>query len=91
MRDTTGSQTKPAGSVTRLLGQMQAGSSTASQPATTAIVRRYLVELVNLVSRKLSPRLRRRVDPEDVALSTFHSFCVRLANGQFRLDDRDDF
>jgi DNA-directed RNA polymerase specialized sigma24 family protein len=31
------------------------------------------------------------VDAEEVVLTTFHSFCRRLANGQFQLDGRDDF
>ena len=31
------------------------------------------------------------MDPEDLVQATFRSFCIRLANGQFKLDDREDF
>jgi RNA polymerase sigma-70 factor, ECF subfamily len=86
-----GSPTNLPGSVTRLLGQMQVGSDAERDVASTAIVRRYFAQLAEVVGRHLSPRLRRRVDPEDLAQTTFHSFCLRLANGQFKLDDRKDF
>ena len=86
-----GSPTNRPGSVTRLLGQMQAGSDVEREAASTAIVRRYFAQLAEVVGRHLSPRLRRRLDPEDLAQTTFHSFCLRLANGQFQLDDREDF
>jgi RNA polymerase sigma factor (sigma-70 family) len=91
MADTTGSKAKPAGSVTSLLDQVRSGSKAASDAATAAIVRRYLVQFSRLVKRQVAPRLKARVDAEDVALCTFHSFCVRLAGGQFELEGRDDF
>ena len=91
MADTMGSPTNPQGSVTRLLGQMQAGSDVERERATAAIVRRYFARLAEVVARHLSPRVRRRVDPEDLVQTTFRSLCARLANGQFTLEGRDDF
>ncbi len=70
---------------------MQTGSDAEREAAATAIVRRYFAQLVDLVGQRISPRLKGRVDPEDLAQATFHSFCLRLANGQFQLDDREDF
>jgi RNA polymerase sigma factor (sigma-70 family) len=77
--------------VTRLLGQLRAGTADDREAAAAAIVQRYFARLADVVGRNLSPRLRRRVDPEDLALATFQSFCLRLANGQFELEDRKDF
>jgi RNA polymerase sigma factor (sigma-70 family) len=77
--------------VTRLLGQMRAGSPTEREQATTAIVQRYFARLAEVVGRQLSRRVRRRVDPEDLVQTTFRSVCLRLATGQFQLDDREDF
>src|SRR5262249_31371781 len=52
---------------------------------------RYFERLVRLAQNKLSARLRRAADEEDVALSAFHSFCRAAEAGRFpRLDDRDD-
>ncbi len=91
MQEARGSHAKTPGSVTRLLGQMQAGPATEREAAAAAIVRRYFARLAEVVGRQLAPRLKRRVDPDDLVLTTFHSFCLRLANGQFKLDDREDF
>jgi DNA-directed RNA polymerase specialized sigma24 family protein len=52
---------------------------------------RYFRRLVGLANARLPRAARRVVDPEDVALSAFHSFCARAGRGQFpRLGDRDD-
>jgi RNA polymerase sigma factor (sigma-70 family) len=55
------------------------------------VVRRYLNQLSSLVDRRIAPRLQSRVDAEEVALGTFHSFCGRLSSGQFQLEGRDEF
>jgi RNA polymerase sigma factor (sigma-70 family) len=91
MRDATESSSNFPGSVTRLLRQLQAGTPAEREEAATAIVQRYFTRLEGLVRRRLSPRLRARVDAEDLALMTFQSFCLRMAGGKFKLDDRDDF
>jgi len=91
MRDARKSFSTSPGSVTQLIHQLQAGTLIESQAAATAIVQRYFTQLENVVRQRLSPRLRARVDAEDLALMTFQSFCLRLANGKFELDDRQDF
>jgi DNA-directed RNA polymerase specialized sigma24 family protein len=51
---------------------------------------RYFQQLVRLAGKKLPGHARREFDEEDVALSAFHSFCDRVARGQFpQLADRD--
>jgi RNA polymerase sigma factor (sigma-70 family) len=91
MADARGSSADRPGSVTRLLGQMRAGTPTEREQATTAIVQRYFARLAEVVGRQLSRRVRRRLDPEDLVQTTFRSVCLRLAAGQFQLDDREDF
>ena len=51
MEDATGSMSNSPGSVTRLLGQMQAGSDAEREAAATAIVRRYFAQLVEVVGQ----------------------------------------
>jgi DNA-directed RNA polymerase specialized sigma24 family protein len=52
---------------------------------------RYFERLVRLAGSRLPGHARRDFDEEDVALSAFHSFCDRVARGQFpQLEDRDD-
>ena len=91
MQDARKSFSTSPGSVTQLIHQLQAGTLMERQAAATAIVQRYFTQLENVVRQRLSPRLRARVDAEDLALMTFQSFCLRLANGKFELDDRHDF
>lgn len=74
-------------SVSYWLEQLKAGDQSAVRP----LWDRYFQRLVRLAQGKLSARLRRAADEEDVALSAFHSFCRAAEAGRFpRLDDRDD-
>lgn len=74
------------GSITRWIGQLQAGDLAAAQP----IWERYFQLLVDLARRKLSAKPRVQ-DEEDVALSAFDSFCRGLTRGRFpELQDRDN-
>jgi RNA polymerase sigma factor (sigma-70 family) len=75
------------GSVTRWLGQLQAGDEQAVQP----LWERYYRRLVGLARKKLRDTPRRAADEEDVALSAFGSFCEGVRQGRFpELDDRDN-
>jgi DNA-directed RNA polymerase specialized sigma24 family protein len=75
------------GSVTRWLGQLQAGDPAAAQQ----LWQRYFQRLVVLARKKLRGSPRRVADEEDVALSAFESFCRRAEQGRFpQLLDRDD-
>jgi DNA-directed RNA polymerase specialized sigma24 family protein len=75
------------GSVTRWLGQLQAGDPAAVQP----LWERYFPRLVRWARQKLRDAPRAAADEEDVALSAFDSFCRAAAQGRFpQLTDRDD-
>jgi DNA-directed RNA polymerase specialized sigma24 family protein len=75
------------GSVTRWIGPLQNGDSVAAQ----RLWERYFHRLVRLARRRLGQAARAAADEEDVALSAFHSFCCRAADGRFpQLQDRQD-
>jgi DNA-directed RNA polymerase specialized sigma24 family protein len=75
------------GSVTRWLGQAQAGDAEAAQP----LWQRYFGRLVALARVKLRGSPRGMADEEDVALSAFDSFYRGVEQGRFpRLTDRDN-
>ncbi len=77
----------PSPSVTTWLYLLRSGDARAAQP----LWQRYYAQLVRLARDHLAARLRGAVDPEDVALSAFASFCVGAAAGRFpQLDDRHD-
>jgi DNA-directed RNA polymerase specialized sigma24 family protein len=74
------------GSVTRWLGQLQAGDPAAVQQ----LWERYFRRLVGLARKRLGDAPRRVADEEDVALSAFDSFCRNAEAGRFPdLLDRD--
>jgi RNA polymerase sigma factor (sigma-70 family) len=74
------------GSVTRWLGQLQAGDPAAAQQ----LWERYFRRLVGLARKRLLGAPRRAADEEDVALSAFESFCRGAEQGRFPdLADRD--
>jgi DNA-directed RNA polymerase specialized sigma24 family protein len=74
------------GSVTRWLGQLQAGDPAAAQP----LWERYFRRLVGLARKRLHGAPRGARDEEDVALSAFKSFFRGAARGRFLdLADRD--
>jgi DNA-directed RNA polymerase specialized sigma24 family protein len=73
------------GSVTRWLGQLQAGDPVAAQ----RLWERYFRRLVALARAGRRGAPRRAADEEDVALSAFDSFCRNAERGRFpRLADR---
>jgi RNA polymerase sigma factor (sigma-70 family) len=77
----------PPPSVTTWLHLLRAGDTQAAQ----ALWQRYYADLVRLAHDHLAARVRRTVDPEDVALAAFASFCRGVVERRFpRLDDRHD-
>lgn len=75
------------GSITRWIGQLQAGNLDAAQP----LWERYFRQLVSLARHKLHAARPQVADEEDVALSAFDSFCRGLKRGRFPdLQDRDN-
>jgi DNA-directed RNA polymerase specialized sigma24 family protein len=74
------------GSVTRVLGQIQAGDRAAVEQ----LWQRYFHRLVKLARTRLPGVVRRVVDGEDVALSVIESFCRHAEAGRFpEVRDRD--
>jgi RNA polymerase sigma-70 factor (ECF subfamily) len=53
------------------------------EDAAALVFRRYGQRLVALASGQLGPRLRQKVDPEDILQSVLRSFFVRQAGGQY--------
>lgn len=53
------------------------------------VFRRFVHRLVCLARTRLHPRVRTRIDPEDVVQSVFRSFFRRSAEGQFEFADWD--
>ena len=46
---------------------------------------RYTARLVSLLRSRISPKLRRRTDPDDILQSMYRSFFVRARNGEFEV------
>ena len=57
--------------------------------AAEAVFRRYAERLAGLARLRLTDRLRRKVDAEDVVQSVFRSFFTRSAKGEFDFADWD--
>lgn len=64
-----------------LLAQLQR----ADDARATLLFDRYVVRLLALVRRRMSPRLNQRLDPEDVLQSTFRTFFVHAREGEYVL------
>jgi DNA-directed RNA polymerase specialized sigma24 family protein len=74
------------GSVSRWLGDLQAGDRAAVAP----LWERYFTRLVALARTRLRATARQEADEEDVALSAFASFCRAAEQGSLTdLRDRD--
>jgi eukaryotic-like serine/threonine-protein kinase len=58
--------------------------------AATVLVRRYMARLTSLAGSRLSRRLARRVDAEDVVLSAWRSFFVATGCNQVNVPDDDN-
>ena len=69
-----------------LLIRYQQGDGSAAD----AIFDRYAGRLVALARSRLSPKLARRVDADDVVQSTYRSFFVRAREGQFVAEHEGD-
>ena len=63
---------------------------TGSESAAAELFDRYVDRLTGLARARLSARLRRRIDPEDVVLSTYRSFFVAARRGRYELAQSGD-
>jgi RNA polymerase sigma-70 factor (ECF subfamily) len=69
-----------------LLDRWRAGDQSAARE----LFDRYVDRLLGLARQRISQRLGRRVDPEDVVQSVFRTFFKRAKAGQFHIEDPDD-
>jgi len=69
-----------------LLDRYRAGS----EDAATAIFDRYVRRLTALARVRLSEKLARRIDPDDVVMSAYRSFFVAARNGRYSLEQCGD-
>ncbi len=69
-----------------LLEQFRAGDELAAE----ALFSRYFKRLTSLARSRLSARLMRRTDPEDIVMSVYRSFFVGARAGRFTLNRGGD-
>ncbi|MDA0807655.1 MAG: protein kinase [Planctomycetota bacterium] len=69
-----------------LLAEWRGGNERAA----TVLVRRYMARLTSLASSRLSRKLARRIDAEDVVLSAWRSFFVATGRKQVNVPDDDN-
>ncbi len=60
------------------------------EAAATELFERFAARLASLVQGRLSKKLARRLDAEDVVLSAYRSFFVRARAGRFAVDEPGD-
>lgn len=70
----------------KLLARWRDGDEAAAE----ALFRRYAERLIGLVRVRLSEKLARRVDPEDVIQSVYRSFFLGAREGRYALDQSGD-
>lgn len=78
------------GSVTQLIDRIRDGERSQSDDAAADLWRRYFPALLAVAADHLSPRVRQRVDGEDVLQEAYQTFFRRHANKEFDLSGRDE-
>jgi RNA polymerase sigma-70 factor (ECF subfamily) len=58
--------------------------------AADELLGRYTSRLIALARRRLSAKLARRLDPEDVVQSAYRSFCVSAGDDRYRIERSGD-
>jgi RNA polymerase sigma factor (sigma-70 family) len=79
------------GSITRHLGALGSQENSQREEAARQIWHRYRAILSSLVKKHLDQRVHRREDEDDVLQETYQSFFRRQREGEFELENRDDF
>ena len=81
------SDEKTVATITSWFHQLREGDEEAARQ----LWNEYFDRLVQLAKRRMTGRLRRAADEEDVALSVFDTICRRAGRGEFQaVDNRDD-
>lgn len=70
----------------RLVEQFQTGDSESADE----LFHRYVERLSRLARSRLTPRLAKRVDPEDVVMSAYRSFFLGARDGRFVIQRSGD-
>jgi DNA-directed RNA polymerase specialized sigma24 family protein len=73
-------------SIVQLMDQLQNGDEEAAR----RVFRHHVEPLVSRVRVRLSKKLKRRFDPEDVVQSAFRSFFAHAKDGKYHCDSSDD-
>src|SRR5262249_31781480 len=63
-----------------VMARLRAGDNEAA----TRVFNRFANRLIELAQKKLNPKTRRKLDPEDVLQSVFRSFFARQAAGTLK-------
>jgi RNA polymerase sigma-70 factor (ECF subfamily) len=71
-------------------GDLLAQWCEGNQQAAAELFQRYASQLVALARSRLSAKLSRRLDPEDVVLSAYRSFFAGARQGQFEIERGGD-
>jgi len=69
-----------------LVALLRAGDEQAAREVFSA----YVGHLLGVVRARLSQRMARRIDPEDVVQSAFRTFFHRVKAGEFQFEEQDD-
>lgn len=70
--------------------ELLAAWNQGSQQAADVLVRRYMVRLTALAGSRLSRKLARRIDAEDIVMSAWRSFFVGASPGRFQPSEDDN-
>lgn len=66
------------------------GVRQGNEQAATDLFERYVERLIRLAQSRLSAKLRRRLDPEDVVQSVYRSFFSHAKDGRYQLQQSGD-
>jgi RNA polymerase sigma-70 factor (ECF subfamily) len=76
----------PEANISELIERCRKGD----QDAASLLFRRYVDRLIVLVRGRMSQKLSRRLDPEDVLQSAYRSFFDGLTHGEFTIEQSDE-
>lgn len=70
-------------------GEIMERLQSGDQAAATQVFQRFAHRLVGLARSRLAPRVRSKIDPEDIVQSVFRSFFRRHADDEVQLDNAE--